>query len=115
MQENVKCNPLECATTYTNLGETYREMKDYPTALTLYQKCLEIRENQLPKNHPDLAIIHHNLAKLYLSTEQYSMAMRNARQAVEIAQKKLPSNHPLLQDYKKTFETIHTELQKNIL
>ncbi|CAF5140753.1 unnamed protein product, partial [Rotaria magnacalcarata] len=27
IQENVKCNPLDCATTYMNLGETYREMK----------------------------------------------------------------------------------------
>ncbi|CAF4290420.1 unnamed protein product [Rotaria magnacalcarata] len=38
IQENVKCNPLERATTYMNLGETYREMKDYTTALTYYQK-----------------------------------------------------------------------------
>ncbi|CAF5124909.1 unnamed protein product, partial [Rotaria sp. Silwood1] len=27
IQENVQCNPLDCALTYVNLGETYREMK----------------------------------------------------------------------------------------
>ncbi|CAF0726312.1 unnamed protein product [Rotaria sordida] len=43
IQENVRCNPLECATTYTNLDETYREMKDYSTALTYFEKGLEIR------------------------------------------------------------------------
>ncbi|CAF5129476.1 unnamed protein product, partial [Rotaria sp. Silwood1] len=51
--------------------ETYREMKDYPTALTYYQKGLEIREKKSPKNHPDIAVAYHNLSKLYLSTRQY--------------------------------------------
>ncbi|CAF2838450.1 unnamed protein product [Rotaria sp. Silwood2] len=26
IQEIIQCNPLKCATTYTNLGETYREI-----------------------------------------------------------------------------------------
>ncbi|CAF4605851.1 unnamed protein product, partial [Rotaria socialis] len=75
-QENVKCNPLDCATTYMNVGETYREMKDYTTALTYYQKGLKIREEKLAKNHPDLAVIYHNMSKLYFSTQKYSMAMK---------------------------------------
>ncbi|CAF3845249.1 unnamed protein product [Rotaria sp. Silwood1] len=49
IQENVQCNPLQCALTYINLGETYREMKDYTTALTYFQKGLEIRQKKLPK------------------------------------------------------------------
>ncbi|CAF4310826.1 unnamed protein product, partial [Rotaria sordida] len=61
-------------------------MKDYSTALTFYEKGLEIRENKLPKNHPDLAVVYHNMAKLYLATRKYSMAMKNIQQAVEIAQ-----------------------------
>ncbi|CAF4880844.1 unnamed protein product, partial [Rotaria magnacalcarata] len=36
-------------------GETYREMKDYTTALTYYEKGLKIREEKLAKTHPDLA------------------------------------------------------------
>ncbi|CAF5145027.1 unnamed protein product, partial [Rotaria sp. Silwood1] len=81
-------------------------MKDYRRALTYYQKGLEIRENKLPKNHPDLAVVYHNLAKLYLSTRQYNMAMKNVQQAIEIAQEKLPSNHPHILGYKETFEKI---------
>jgi tetratricopeptide (TPR) repeat protein len=110
IQENVKCNPLQCATTYINLGETYQEMKDYSTALTFYQKCLQIRENKLPKNHPDLGVIYHNLAKLYFSTGEYNMAMKNAQQALTIAEEKLPSNHHHLQEYKTTFEKIHKQM-----
>ncbi|CAF3702829.1 unnamed protein product [Rotaria sordida] len=72
IQENVQCNPLECATTYTNLGETYHEMEDHSTALTYFQKGLQIREKKLPKYHPDLAVIYHNLAKLYLTIRQYN-------------------------------------------
>ncbi|CAF4044379.1 unnamed protein product [Rotaria magnacalcarata] len=87
IQENVKCNPLELATTYMNLGETYREVKDYTTALTYYQKGLKIREEKLAKTHPDLAVIYHNMS-------------------VEIGQEKLPSTHPHLVEYRETFEKI---------
>ncbi|CAF4843448.1 unnamed protein product, partial [Rotaria sp. Silwood2] len=110
IQENVQCTPLECATTYVNLGETYREMKDYSTALTYFEKGLKIREKKLPKNHPDLAVVYHNLAKLYFSTRQYNMGMKNVQQAVEIAQEKLSSNHPHLADYRETFEKIRKKL-----
>ncbi|CAF5016120.1 unnamed protein product [Rotaria sp. Silwood1] len=110
IQENVQCNPTDCATTYINLGETYRQMKDYTTALTYFQKGLEIRENKLPKSHPDLAVVYHNLSKLYLSTRQYNMAMKNVQQAVEIAQEKLPSNHPHILEYTETFEKIRKKM-----
>ncbi|CAF1401028.1 unnamed protein product, partial [Rotaria sordida] len=85
-------------------------MKDYSTALTFYQKGLEIREKKLPKNHPDLAVVYHNMAKLYLATRKYSMAMKNIQQAVEIAQEKLPSTHPHLLEYKETFEKIRMKM-----
>ncbi|CAF0799516.1 unnamed protein product [Rotaria sordida] len=110
IQENVQYNPMDCTTTYTNLGEKYREMKDHTMTLTYFQKGLEIRERKLPKNHPDLAVIYHNFAKLYLSTRQYNTAMKNVQQAVEIAQAKLPSNHPHLLDYNETFEKIRKKL-----
>ncbi|CAF1481335.1 unnamed protein product [Rotaria magnacalcarata] len=106
IQENVKCNPLECATTYMNLGETYREMTDYTTALTYYQKGLKIREEKLAKTHPDLAVIYHNMLKLYFSTEKYSMPMKYIQQAVEIGQEKLPTTHPHLVEYRETYEKI---------
>ncbi|CAF3998677.1 unnamed protein product, partial [Rotaria magnacalcarata] len=69
IQENAKCNPLECPTTYMNLGETYCEMKDYTTALTYYQKRLNIRDEKLAKTHPDLAVIYHNMSKFYFKTQ----------------------------------------------
>ncbi|CAF4381752.1 unnamed protein product, partial [Rotaria sordida] len=70
IQENVQCDPTDCATTYINLGETYREMKDYSTALTYFEKGLEIREKKLSKNHPDLVVVYHNMAKLCLATRK---------------------------------------------
>ncbi|CAF3971370.1 unnamed protein product, partial [Rotaria sp. Silwood1] len=87
-----------------------REMKDYSTALTYFQKGLEIRQKKLPKDHPDLAVVYHNMAKLYLSTRQYNMAMKNIQQTIEIAQEKLPSTHPHLSDYKETFEKIRKKM-----
>ena len=97
---------LDCATTYVNLGETYREMKDYTTAMIYYEKGMEIREKKLGKNHPDVGIMYHNLAKLYLATQQYSMAMKNVQQAIEIGEEKLPANHPHLVECRERFEKI---------
>ncbi|CAF1487607.1 unnamed protein product [Rotaria sordida] len=110
IQQNVECNPLELAITYTNLGETYREINDYSTALEYFCKGLRIRENMLAKNHPDLAAIYYNVAKVHLAIGQYSTAMKNVQQAVEIAQEKLPSNHPHLLDYKEAFEMIRKKI-----
>ncbi|CAF5187547.1 unnamed protein product, partial [Rotaria sp. Silwood1] len=88
----------------------FDEMKDYSTALTYFQKGLEIREQKLPKDHPDLAVVYHNMGKLYLSTRKYSMAMTNVQQAIEVAQEKLPSTHPHLLEYKETFEKIRMKM-----
>ncbi|CAF1398625.1 unnamed protein product [Rotaria sordida] len=110
VQENEQCNPLDCALTYINIGETYREMKDYSTALTYFQKGLQICQDNLPKEHPDLAVVYHNLAKLYLASRQYSIAIKNVQQAIEIAQEKLPATHPHLLEYKDTFEKIRNEM-----
>ncbi|CAF1164511.1 unnamed protein product, partial [Didymodactylos carnosus] len=106
IQENVRCNPLACATTYIYLGETYLETKDYTTAVGFFQHGLEIREEKLPKTHLDLAVVYHSMAKLYLITQQYGVAMRNAQNALEIAEKTLGRNHPHTIDYRKTFEKI---------
>ena len=92
IQENVQCNPLECATIYVNLSETYLEMKDYTMALTYFQKGLEICEKKLLKNHHRLAARYHKMAKFYLATEQYTLAMKYIRQALEITEEKLPEN-----------------------
>ncbi|CAF4768869.1 unnamed protein product, partial [Rotaria magnacalcarata] len=90
--------------------ETYRERRDYSTALTYYQKGLEILERKLSTNHPDTAVAYHNMAKLYLATGQYNMAMKNVQQALEIGQEKLPISHPHLLEYRETFEEIRRNM-----
>ncbi|CAF2379922.1 unnamed protein product [Rotaria sp. Silwood2] len=110
IQENVKCNPSDCATTNKNLGETCRKMKDYSTASIYFQRGLEIREKKLPKYHLNLAAIFHNMEKIYSATREYRIAMKNVQQAVEIAQEKLPPNHPHLLEYKETYEKIRKKL-----
>ncbi|CAF5110031.1 unnamed protein product, partial [Rotaria sp. Silwood1] len=87
-----------------------REMKDYATALTFFQKALEIHETRLPKDHPDLALISHSLAKLYLATGERSKATEHIQKAMKIAEIRLPLDHPHLSDYKETFEKIQMTL-----
>ena len=111
IQENVQCDSLDRATTYVNLGETYREMKDYTMALTYYQKGMEIRENKLQKNHCSLAVIHHNLAKLYLDTQQCDMATKNVQEALELLRK---NDHQIILILL-TIEKLLKKFQKKLL
>ncbi|CAM4989514.1 unnamed protein product, partial [Rotaria socialis] len=38
IQENVKCNPLDCSTAYVSLWKTYRQTNDYSVALAHLSK-----------------------------------------------------------------------------
>ena len=41
-KENIECNLLECARTYTNFGEAFREMKNCPAALNYLQRGINL-------------------------------------------------------------------------
>ncbi|CAF1333013.1 unnamed protein product [Rotaria magnacalcarata] len=111
IQENVKCNPLEYGTTYINLDETYREMKNYSIALVYFQKGLKIYAEKSPKAHPDLAVVYHSMAEVYVLSQQYNLTIEYAQHAVDIEQEKFPSAHPHLLDYRTTLEKIQKRLR----
>lgn len=109
IQENIEGSALDCATTYANLAETYRETQYHSEALKYYEKGLKIFEEKLPKNHPDFCLIYHGLSKLYLANGQYAWAMKYIQQTISIAERKLSSTHPYLLEYRKTYEKIKTK------
>ncbi|CAF4967799.1 unnamed protein product, partial [Rotaria socialis] len=69
-------------------------MGDYSNALSYNKKALEIDENMLPSNHPDLASSYNNIGFVYDNMGDYSNALSYHQKALNIYEKTLSSNHP---------------------
>ena len=81
----IKINSL--ATLYRSLGQTDK-------AEPLFQRCLEIREARLGKNHPEAANTLHSLAALYHDLGQYARAEPLYQRALAISKERLGPKHP---------------------
>ncbi|CAF1537575.1 unnamed protein product, partial [Adineta steineri] len=46
-------------------------MRNYPKALLFHEKALDIQQQSLPQNHPDLAGSYYNLAVVYKHMGNY--------------------------------------------
>jgi tetratricopeptide (TPR) repeat protein len=60
----------------------------------LYHRILNIMEQQLGPNHPDIAQSLNNLALLYRKLGKYSQAEPLYRRALSISERQLGPNHP---------------------
>lgn len=56
----------------------FKRHGDYLESETHYLKCLDIREANLPKDHPEVIAIKHNLSEVY-------HALGNQEKAAEFA------------------------------
>ncbi|CAF1578390.1 unnamed protein product, partial [Rotaria magnacalcarata] len=54
-------NHRDLATSYSCIGQVYRNMGEYSKALEYYEKDLEITKKALPPNHPSLATSYNNI------------------------------------------------------
>jgi tetratricopeptide (TPR) repeat protein len=72
-------------------------MGEYSKALSSQEKVLEIRQQSLPPNHPDLAMSYNNIGAVYDNMGEYSKAQSFYKRAMDIGEKLLPLNHPELQ------------------
>ena len=93
-----------------NIGIVYNNMGEYSKALSSHEKSLEIKQQSLPPNHPDLADSNYNIGLLYEDMGNYSKAHSSYERAVNMGQESLPSNHPYLRDYRKALEDIKEKL-----
>jgi tetratricopeptide (TPR) repeat protein len=80
--------------TRNNIGGVYQLKGDYATALSNYEKALEMWQKTLPPNHPNLAIAYHNMAYMHQSLGNYSTALCYYEKTLEIQKKSLPPYHP---------------------
>jgi tetratricopeptide (TPR) repeat protein len=84
----------EQALIYHKLGKAKYYQGEYSKALSYYEEALEIRQQSLPPNHPDLAKSYNNIGVVYDEMGEYSKALSSYEKALEIRQQSLPPNHP---------------------
>ena len=66
----------------------------YDRAVVVAQKALEVAENSVGADHPDVALSLNNLAVLYLHQGQYASAEPLCKRALAIHEKALGPDHP---------------------
>jgi tetratricopeptide (TPR) repeat protein len=75
-------------------GCLYESKGLYDEAEPLFVRALEIRENQLDSEHPDVAASLNNLARLYESQGRYDEAESLFVRSLEVRQRQLGEDHP---------------------
>jgi tetratricopeptide (TPR) repeat protein len=75
-------------------GDLYRTQGRYAEAEPLFVRSLEILENQLGVDHPNVAQSLNNLALLYKSQGRYSKAQLLYARSLEISEHQLGADHP---------------------
>jgi tetratricopeptide (TPR) repeat protein len=79
---------------YNNIAAAYEGKGDSSTALSYYEKALQIEEKFYPDKDARLAITYNNMAVAYQSIGNYPEALKYLEKTLEIQQKSLPSNSP---------------------
>ncbi|CAF3685375.1 unnamed protein product [Rotaria sp. Silwood1] len=86
-------SPLHVACAHYNLALVYGKQRLYDEELDHYQEAFEIRTNQLPADHLQMASLFNNIGVAYSDLHEYDKALSNLRKALEIRLKLLPENH----------------------
>jgi CHAT domain-containing protein len=68
----------------SNLGEFYRNGRQFEKALPLFQQSIAISKKTHSEQHPAYANIMNNMASLYIETGQYEKALPFSEQALAI-------------------------------
>ncbi|MBG1265834.1 tetratricopeptide repeat protein [Nostoc sp. WHI] len=79
---------------FTGLSWFYQGQGLYQQAEPWYKLCVELVENRLGLEHPNVAASLNNLAELYHSTGRYSKAELLYQQALALNKRLLGDNHP---------------------
>ncbi len=82
------------ASLYNSLGKAYKDAVRYAEAEEPYQKALELYEQQLGKEHSNVAFILNELAELYRAQGKYSEAEPMYLRSLEIWERQLGADHP---------------------
>jgi hypothetical protein len=86
--------PLIEAAIRQTIGDTYKELGDYPAAQPHLERSLELRRRVLKEEHPDTLMAMNSLALLYHSQGQFAKAEPLYVKALEVRRRVLGEDHP---------------------
>jgi len=87
-------SPLAEASVRQTLGETYRKLGEYKTAESHLARTLQIRQEQLGKEHPETLDSMNNVANVYEAQGRYDEAEQLHSKVLEIRRRLLGEEHP---------------------
>ena len=94
LEGKFKGSPLAEATVRQTLGKTYGKLGEYKTAESHLERALQIRREQLGKEHPETLNSMNNLANVYQDQGRYDEAEQLHIKALEIRRRVLGQEHP---------------------
>lgn len=78
--------PLKLASILSKVGFVYKEVGEFEPALQLLTRVLNIHEEVLPSNHPQLVTSYENIASCHLAMSQFHSAIAQYENALAVAQ-----------------------------
>ena len=84
------------AAVYHQLGLMKRGQGEYTEAIEYYEKSIEIKEKQIPRNYPSLGGSYNNIGSVYYNMSDYPKALLSYEKALAIQRHSLPPTHPSL-------------------
>jgi len=91
-----KENPTELANTHTHVGVIMYKLGDLEMTFQHLHKALELRENALGSDNPQVAATCVHLGALYRNTGNFEQSLKYMLQAVDIQKKTMGEEHPVV-------------------
>ncbi|CAF3389584.1 unnamed protein product [Rotaria sp. Silwood2] len=112
LRETSKYDRNELSLLYFQLAYVKRNKGNYDEALKFYQKSLEIRQNILSQNHPDLADTYTAIGLLHDNKGKYLKALDFYQKSLDIWRNILPPNYSKLTSIYNNIATIYMNIKE---
>ncbi|CAF1490816.1 unnamed protein product [Rotaria sp. Silwood1] len=112
LRETSNYDRNELSLLYFQLAYVKRNKGNYDEALKFYQQSLEIRQNILSQNHPDLADTYTSIGLLHDNMGEYSKALDFYQKSLHIWKNIIPSNHSKLASIYNNIATIYMTIKE---
>ncbi len=99
IEEAIRDGDGNVAVLFSNLGQAYNMLGDYPNTIKWTEKALEMDRELFGENHPDTAIDYNNLGEAYRALGEYGKAIDYYERALAIDRKNFGENHPQVAIY----------------
>ncbi|CAF3861383.1 unnamed protein product, partial [Rotaria sp. Silwood1] len=98
------------STVYKNMANLYTKTKEFDSALTYFEKALELDGQNEKEDHLELGQTYADIGAMFYSKEDYKQALDYFMKAREIWLKSLKPKHIYIQSLEKTIGTVQSKL-----